>query len=77
MFLNQEQARDNEFKQFQSRAEYFHLYNQQPHRKEYLKEYFQIRRLVTKYNSDYQDKRKGDRHKLDPQTRYRLKKITL
>jgi hypothetical protein len=77
LFLNQKRKRDNEVKQLKNRGEYFRTYNQQPHRQEYLKEYSQVRRLVAKYNPIYQDKRKGDRHKLDSKTRYRLKKITL
>lgn len=76
MFLNQEQ-RGRKFEAFRSRVEYFRSYNQQPCRQEYLKECSKIRRLVAKYNPLYQDKRQGDRHKLDPKTRYRLKKITL
>lgn len=74
MFLNQARGRDDKVKKFKNRAEYFQTYNQQ--RKEYLKECGKVRRLVAKYNPEYQDQRKGDRHKFNPKTRYRLKKIT-
>ena len=76
MFTN-EQLRNEETKIPKSRAKYFRSYNQKPHRQEYLKKCSQVRRLVAKYKPIYQDKRKGDRHKLDPKTRYYLKKITL
>lgn len=69
--------RNDEVRIVQSRRDYFHSYNQKPHRQEYLKECGKVRRLVAKYNPLYQDKRLGDRHKLNSKTRYRLKKITL
>jgi len=74
LLLNQ--ARKRDVKQFQSRAKYFRSYNQQPHRKEYLREYSKVRRLVAKYNPTYQDKKKGDRHKLSRKNRYQLKALT-
>ena len=76
MFLSQRlyEERKSEFNQ--SRAEYFRLYNQKLLRKEYLKEYGKVRRLVAKYNPAYQDHRKGDRHKLTDQDRYRVKILT-
>jgi len=76
LFLNQERGKGNEVKSFKNRAEYFRSYNQQPHRKEYLKEYGKVRRLIAKYNPTYQDKRKEDRHKLTDQDRYRVKILT-
>ena len=78
MFTN-EQLRNEEakLKLPRKRAEYSRTYNQKPYRQEYLKACSQVRRLVAKYNPAYQNKRKGDRHKLDSKTRYRLKKITL
>jgi hypothetical protein len=75
LFLNQRKRNDG-VNLVQSRKDYFHSYNQQLHRKEYLKECGKVRRLVAKYNPFYQDYRQGDRHKLDSKTRYRLKKIT-
>lgn len=77
MFFNQKQYGERKGEIKKSRANYFRSYNQQFHRKEYLKECGKIRRLLGKYQSQYQDQRKGDRHKLDSKTRYRLKKITL
>ena len=80
MFLNQKQhekrEREVRIHNNKSRAEYFRLYNQKPPRKEYLKEYGKVRRLVAKYNPTYQNQRKRDRHKLTDQDRYRVKILT-
>jgi len=76
LLLNQEQHEEQEVKTYNSRANYFRSYNQKPPRKEYLKEYNKLRRLVAKYNPTYQDQRKNDRHKLSDQDRYRIKILT-
>ena len=52
MFLNHKWERD-ELKQ-QSGAEYFCSYNQQSHRKKYLKREAKIRQLSEKYTLNYQ-----------------------
>ena len=77
MFTN-EQLRNEEVKLKlpRKRAGYFRTYNQKPHRQDYLKKCSQVRRLVAKYNPTYQDKRKGDRHKLNRKNRYQLKILT-
>jgi len=51
LFFNKELGR-NEVKELQSGAEYFRLYNQKPHQKEYSK----IFQLTRRYNSAYQKK---------------------
>lgn len=76
MFFNQEQYGERENKIKESRREYFRSYNQQPHRKLYLKEYSRLRRILSKYNPLYQDQRKSDRHKLTDQDRYRIEILT-
>jgi hypothetical protein len=75
LFLNQEQRSSEDVKQYKSRKEYFRSYNKLPHRQEYLKECGRVRRLVAKYNSAYQDKRKDDRHKLNRKNRYQLETL--